>query len=58
MKSSPPRPGFEAVRIPGERSLALREANLADGVPVAASLFAKLQKVAADKAVAPLTALG
>ena len=57
MKSSPPRPGFEAVRIPGERSLALREANLAEGVPVAAPLFAKLAKLAADKVVAPLTAL-
>jgi LDH2 family malate/lactate/ureidoglycolate dehydrogenase len=56
MKSSPPRPGFEAVRVPGERSLALREANLAAGVPVAAPLFAKLGTIAAERGVAPPSA--
>lgn len=57
MKSSPPRPGFEAVRIPGERSLALREKHLAEGVPMSAPLFAKLGAIARDRGIAPVTAL-
>jgi LDH2 family malate/lactate/ureidoglycolate dehydrogenase len=57
MKSSPPRPGFDAVRIPGERSLALRERHLAEGVPVAASLFSTLATVARDRNVTPVAAL-
>ena len=31
-RSNPPRPGFSAVRLPGERGLALKRAQLRDGV--------------------------
>lgn len=56
MKTATPSPGVEAVRVPGERSLALRDKHLAEGVPVSAPLFAKLGKIAAERGVAPLTA--
>ncbi|MFM1862208.1 MAG: hypothetical protein RLZ26_730 [Pseudomonadota bacterium] len=52
--TSAPRPGFDAVRLPGERSLAERARRLRDGIPVPKSLFRRLGAIAQECAVAPL----
>lgn len=54
MKGAALRPGFEAIRLPGERALAERERRLAEGVPVPAALMEKLAAIAAEAGVAPL----
>jgi L-lactate dehydrogenase len=41
-RSSPPRPGVDGVRMPGERALALREAALAEGVPLSPEITTQL----------------
>jgi L-2-hydroxycarboxylate dehydrogenase (NAD+) len=54
MKSSPLRPGFDAIRLPGERALATRARRLAEGVPVPAALLAALRPTADAAGVVPL----
>jgi LDH2 family malate/lactate/ureidoglycolate dehydrogenase len=54
MKSSALRPGFDAIRLPGERALATREKRLAEGVPLPAPLRARLDALAAECGVEPL----
>ncbi len=54
MKASPLRPGFDAIRLPGERALALREERLRDGIPVPPELLAMLDRVAAERGLPPL----
>ncbi|WP_127143030.1 Ldh family oxidoreductase [Pelagibacterium montanilacus] len=46
MKSSALRPGFDSIRIPGERALATREKRIAEGIAVAAPLLEKLNALA------------
>src|SRR5262249_26157587 len=41
-------PGFDAIRLPGERRTACRDARSRDGIPVPAPLLAQLDKLAAD----------
>ena len=41
-------PGVDAIRLPGERSNAIREQRRREGVPIPDSLHAALDKVAAD----------
>lgn len=47
MKGSPLRPGFDAIRLPGERALSERDRRLAEGVPIAPAMRDKLNQIAA-----------
>jgi L-2-hydroxycarboxylate dehydrogenase (NAD+) len=49
-------PGFEAIRLPGERRAACRDERSRDGVPVPAPLLAQLDKLAAQLQIKPLRA--
>jgi len=44
-------PGFDAIRLPGERRRACREERLRDGIPLPEALAAQLDKVAAEMGV-------
>ena len=48
------RPGVDAIRIPGERALAVRDRRLAEGIPVPAALAQKLDGIAATHGLPPL----
>ena len=48
MKSSPLMPGFNEIRMPGERSQALRDERLRIGIPLPPALRAELRRVAGD----------
>lgn len=54
MKGSALRPGFEAIRLPGERSLSMRKTRLEEGVPVSPPLLDKLNAIAASNGVEQL----
>jgi L-2-hydroxycarboxylate dehydrogenase (NAD+) len=54
MKSSPLRPGFDAIRLPGERALAMRQERSDLGVPVGDRLLADLDRIAQKLGIAPL----
>ncbi len=45
MKSSALRPGFDEVRLPGERALSTHRERSANGIPVPAPLLAKLNEI-------------
>jgi L-2-hydroxycarboxylate dehydrogenase (NAD+) len=49
-------PGFDAIRVPGERRAACRDERARDGVPVPAPLLAQLDKLAAELQIKPLSA--
>jgi L-2-hydroxycarboxylate dehydrogenase (NAD+) len=49
-------PGFDAIRLPGERRAACRDERARDGVPVPAPLLAQLDKLAAELQIKPLRA--
>jgi L-2-hydroxycarboxylate dehydrogenase (NAD+) len=49
-------PGFEAIRLPGERRAACRDERSRLGVPVPAPLLAQLDKLAAQLQIKPLRA--
>ena len=49
-------PGFDAIRLPGERRAACRDARSRDGIPVPAPLLAQLDKLAAELEIKPLRA--
>ncbi|MCJ8521432.1 LDH2 family malate/lactate/ureidoglycolate dehydrogenase [Pseudorhizobium tarimense] len=55
MKASPTRPGFDEIRLPGERALATRERRLQEGVPVTPAMLAELDRIARDAGVAPMS---
>jgi LDH2 family malate/lactate/ureidoglycolate dehydrogenase len=42
-RDNPPRPGFSSVRMPGDRGLSLRQAQLRDGVALHPSIVPMLQ---------------
>ena len=54
MKSSPLRPGFDEIRLPGERALAVQKQRSAEGIPLPAPLLKELDKVASDLGIAPI----
>ena len=54
MTSSRLRPGFDEIRLPGDRALATRAARTAAGVPIPPPLLARLDRVADHAGVPPL----
>ena len=56
MKSSPLRPGFDDIRLPGERALAVHKKRSAEGIPLPAPLLQELDKVARDLGITPIAA--
>jgi L-lactate dehydrogenase len=52
-RDNPPRPGVDAVRLPGERALALRREQLTRGVQLHESILPALQPYARRLGVAP-----
>ena len=55
MKSSPTLPGFEEIRLPGERSFHTRQDRIKHGIPFPAALAAALESLAAELGIeAPL----
>jgi LDH2 family malate/lactate/ureidoglycolate dehydrogenase len=54
MRASPPLPGHDPVRVPGDGREATRERHLAGGVPVHPALRTELDRIAKDLAIAPV----
>ncbi|MEM1130158.1 MAG: Ldh family oxidoreductase [Pseudomonadota bacterium] len=54
MKSSPLRPGFDEIRLPGERALRLRDERQRDGIPLREELLNSLRPVSDAAGVPPL----
>ena len=52
MKSSPTLPGFDAVRLPGERSWHTRQDRIKNGVPVPGVLAQQLTQLAGELGIA------
>ena len=42
-RSNPPAPGFDEVRLPGQRAMALKREALANGVPLYPGIMPALQ---------------
>lgn len=56
-RTTPPRPGVEKVRLPGENGLARKRAALAEGVVLYPGIMAKLAALAAEHGVTVPAAL-
>jgi L-2-hydroxycarboxylate dehydrogenase (NAD+) len=56
LRSSPRLPGFDTIRLPGDRRQECRAERARVGVPIAEALIAQLDKLAAELKVAPLAA--
>ncbi len=54
MRASPPLPGHDPVRVPGDGRGAARAARLADGIALHPALRAELNRIASDLAIAAL----
>jgi LDH2 family malate/lactate/ureidoglycolate dehydrogenase len=54
MRASPPLPGHDAVRVPGDGREAARAERLAKGIALHPALRAELDRIAGDLAIAPL----
>ncbi len=54
MKSSPTLPGFDEVRLPGERSNRISEERSRDGIPIHPALREGLDNLAVELDIAPL----
>jgi LDH2 family malate/lactate/ureidoglycolate dehydrogenase len=54
LKASPPLPGFDSIRLPGEQRRARRAERARAGVPVFPEVVAQLDALAADLQIAPL----
>ncbi len=54
MRASPPLPGHDPVRVPGDGRKAARAQRLANGISLHPSLRAELDRIAIDLAIAPL----
>jgi LDH2 family malate/lactate/ureidoglycolate dehydrogenase len=52
-RESPPVPGVDAVRVPGQRGLALKRRALAEGVALYAGIMAALEPHAQKRGVTP-----
>jgi L-lactate dehydrogenase len=57
-RQSPPRPGFDAVRLPGQSAMVRRRAALADGVRLHPAIMPALQGWAQKLAVTAPTPIG
>ena len=55
MKSSPVMPGFDEIRLPGERAYQTMLARRANGIPIGAELGTVLDYLAAQLGIAKLT---
>lgn len=55
MKTSALRPGFDAIRLPGERALTIRQERLTAGIPLNSAMLADLEKVALSLNIEALT---
>lgn len=53
MTGSMPRPGFEGVRLPGERALALRRLRSLEGIEVPPPLMSRLAALGAPHGISP-----
>lgn len=53
IRGSALRPGFDAIRLPGDRSIGGREGRLHGGIPLAPALIAQLDAIAKDSGIAP-----
>lgn len=53
LRASPPLPGHDPVRVPGDGRAALRARHLADGIPLHPALLRDLAAIAAELGVAP-----
>jgi LDH2 family malate/lactate/ureidoglycolate dehydrogenase len=56
IRGSALRPGFDAIRLPGDRSLGGRAARLAEGIPIPSGLMRQLDDLAAGLALPALSA--
>jgi LDH2 family malate/lactate/ureidoglycolate dehydrogenase len=56
MKSSPLRPGFDEIRLPGERALAAYKKRTTEGIPLPPPLLRELDKVASNLGITPIAA--
>ena len=54
MKSSPLMPGFDEIRLPGERSHQVAIDRRANGIPINAALGKALDKVAEELGIGKL----
>ena len=54
LSTSAKRPGFDAIRLPGDRALATRSDRRANGIPCSAVLIEALNRVAQGAGLAPL----
>lgn len=54
MKSSPRLPGFDDIRLPGERLDRVTQERTANGIPLAGALRAQLDEMAASLGIDPL----
>jgi LDH2 family malate/lactate/ureidoglycolate dehydrogenase len=54
MKSSPTMPGFDEVRLPGERSAEIEAERARDGIPVGPELARQIDRLAEELDVRPL----
>lgn len=48
------RPGFDAIRLPGERAMSVREKRLAEGIPIPPALLDKLDGLATARGLPTL----
>ena len=55
-KASPPAQGSDGVRLPGERALSLKRAQLRDGLEIDEGILARLTPWAEKLGVPPLAA--
>lgn len=56
MTDSQIRPGFDSIRLPGDRAMALHRARSVDGIPCPSVLVKALNGVAQDAGIPPLEA--
>ena len=54
LRASPRLPGFDAIRLPGERRAQCRAERTRDGVPLAPALLAQLDRLAQELRLEPL----
>ena len=55
MKASPTRPGFDSIRLPGERAFAVRDERFAQGIPLSDAMLRDLNSLAQAAGIEPLS---
>jgi LDH2 family malate/lactate/ureidoglycolate dehydrogenase len=56
LRASPRLPGFDAIRLPGDRRVQCRAERMREGVPLAPALLDQLDRLAQELQLAPLRA--